>query len=58
VGLFAVSVKDTHAPACKTNVQDDDQTTAPEPHTGLQGEGGSSPVRGDKTLAELGDAQE
>src|SRR4051794_5844782 len=28
------------APACKTNVQDDDQT--PEPHTGLQGEGGSS----------------
>src|SRR4051812_19958747 len=28
------------APACKTNVQDDDQTTAPEPHTGFQGEGG------------------
>jgi transposase len=33
--------------------RDHDETSAPEPHTGFQGEGGFGPVKGEKTLAEL-----
>ena len=34
--------------------RDDEQETAPEPHIGLQGEGGfGRPMKGEKTLAEL-----
>jgi transposase len=33
--------------------RDDEQTTAPEPHTGLQGEVALAAIKGEKTLADL-----
>ena len=33
--------------------RDDEQTTAPEPHTGIQGEGGAGRHQGEMTLAQL-----
>ena len=38
---------------CPTNQVDNEQTTTPEPHTGLQGEGGACCHQGDRTLAQL-----
>jgi transposase len=35
------------------NRRDDEQTTTPEPHTGLQGEGRTGRLKGEKTLADL-----
>ena len=38
---------------CQRIRRDDEQTTAPEPYTGLQGESGAGRIKGDRTLAQL-----
>lgn len=37
-------------------MRDNDETTAPEPHTGLQGESGACGTEGGETLAEIAQA--
>ena len=44
-----------HAVACEIR-RDHAETTAPESHTGLQGEGGAAAIKGDRTLTQLAGA--